>query len=136
MTDQELQNSLKDIYRVNTWLMEIGEAHIVYIAGPMTGIPDYNRRAFWLMEHCLKMRNCRILTPAHYDDLTLPYEWYMRMGLKMVLEANTLVMLNGWSNSKGANHEHRTASVVGNKIYYKDGEKSQIYGPKQNSGNS
>jgi hypothetical protein len=124
LDDHELQEAMKAIYKANGWLMEIGEASIVYVAGPMTGIEDFNRRAFWIMEHCLKLRRCRVLSPAHYDDLDLPYEWYMRRGLQMVLDANTLVMLNGWSGSKGANIEHRVATAVGNKIYYKDNEKA------------
>lgn len=124
LNDRELQKAIKGIYRANAWLTEIGEEQVVYVAGPMTGIEDYNRQAFWIMEHCLKLRRCQVLSPAHYDDLNHPYEWYMRRGLQMVLDANTLVMLNGWSKSKGANIEHRVAAAVGNKIYYKDNERA------------
>lgn len=128
MNDQKLQDQIKDIYRANPWLLEIDEHSVVYIAGPMSGLPDFNRESFWIMEHCLKMRGCRVLSPARYEKLDLPYCWYMRMGLNMVISADTVVMLNGWSNSKGANIEHRVATAIENRIFYKDGEKAQLKG--------
>lgn len=90
-----------------------------YLAGPMTGLPNYNRDQFWMMEHLLKLSGCRkILTPARYEDLSHPYEWYMHRGLKMVLEADALIMLQGWGNSNGACLENLVAINTGRKIYH------------------
>ena len=99
------------------WLCLIGGSSLVYIAGPMTGLPNYNKSAFWMMEHVLKTTGCTILSPAHYTD-EHPYEWYMRKGLEMALQANTLVMLPGWDKSNGACLEYLVANTVGNQIYY------------------
>lgn len=102
----------------NEWLGKLGKTDLVYIAGPMTGIEDFNRPAFWMMEHAIKLREAQVMSPAHYENLSLPYEWYMRNDIAMLLKCNVVVFLCGWKKSKGAKVEHRVATIIGSTIYY------------------
>lgn len=79
---------------------------IWYIAGPMTGIEDWNYPAFheaerWLREH---FPGDEIINPATCFDgnTTLPREHYMRAALVNVAKCDALLLLPGWDTSIGA----------------------------------
>ena len=116
---KEWHASINQMAEANaSWLM--GGIHdlVIYIAGPMTGLPDFNRKRFWMMEHLLKLNGCKsVLTPARHP-IDQPYEWYMRQGIKMVAQADAVVMLNGWNDSDGACLEYMVATSVGCELFY------------------
>jgi hypothetical protein len=114
--DDEFSRSVVEMTDRQIWLNKIQASDIVYVSGPMSGIQDFNRPAFWLMEHVLKRRGCSILSPAHYEG-EHSYEWYMREDFEKVLDATTMVMLQGWKLSRGANIEHDMGSVLGLAIF-------------------
>ncbi|MDE2102578.1 MAG: DUF4406 domain-containing protein [Patescibacteria group bacterium] len=101
----------------NPWLQHISSNDTVYLSGPMTNLPDLNRPAFARMEHALKVRGARVLSPAHADQSKI-YHVLLRDGLTMVLSANVTVMLLGWEGSHGANVEWSMSMLVGNRLYY------------------
>ncbi|HGE6046430.1 TPA: DUF4406 domain-containing protein [Vibrio cholerae] len=70
----------------------------IYIAGPMTGLPEFNR-------------------PAILPD-GLQHHEYMEICLPMVRVADAVFMMKGWENSKGANMEHDYAKDIGLEIIY------------------
>lgn len=79
--------------------------NICYISGPMTGIPEHNRPLFFAAEEHLKMVwECVVLNPARNPE-GLDYDAYMRIDLAMLAEADVLVLLPGWEDSKGARIE-------------------------------
>ena len=86
----------------------------IYISGPMTGLPDFNRKAFNTAEDALRMRGYNPLNPARNG---LPenstYEEHMRADLRMLLEADAVAVLPGWEQSKGAQLETRLAAFLG-----------------------
>lgn len=88
---------------------------IIYIAGPMSGLPDSNYPAFFRAEEDLRAAGySRILNPARSvcpDDS----EWdaYMRAALVMVAQANALALLPGHQNSRGARLERHVAKELG-----------------------
>lgn len=86
-----------------------------FISGPMSNIPSFNRPAFYQAENVLRKRNPHafIYNPAklNFDDGT--YLDYMILNIPMLLSCNTLVLLEGWSNSKGAVVEKMLAEYVG-----------------------
>lgn len=75
----------------------------VYIAGPMTGLPDYNRPAFHEAAHLLAGRGHFPLNPA---DVTLNEAalWldYMRATTRLLTQADAVCVLPGWEKSRGA----------------------------------
>ena len=75
----------------------------IYIAGPMTGLPDYNRAAFNAKAAELKAKGWRILNPAALP--TLDYDLYWPINKAMLDGADAIYMLNGWQHSNGANKE-------------------------------
>ena len=76
----------------------------IYIAGPMTGLPDYNRAAFNAKAAELEAIGHRILNPASIG--TLPeYGMYWPINKAMIDSADAIYMLDGWEGSPGARAE-------------------------------
>lgn len=80
---------------------------VLYVAGPMTGLPDHNYPAFFAAEASLREAGYEVLNPARNPGP----EWvdYMRQGLRDVLVSDGLALLPGWLTSKGARLEVRVA---------------------------
>lgn len=110
----------------------------IYIAGPMTGLPDWNFPAFFEAEKELLSLGYEVVNPAHSDGATVQealesagnpeapnntWRWYMRRDLPHVLEVDALCVLPGWRKSKGASLEVHVAKAIGLPIYVlKDGK--------------
>ncbi len=82
----------------------------VYIAGPMTGLPDFNRGAFFEAGGVLLDNGHLVLNPAILPD-GLEHGEYMKICLPMIDAAEAMVMLPGWEKSKGANMEYQYALI-------------------------
>ena len=83
----------------------------LYLAGPMTGLPDYNYPAFFAAADILRQAGYTLLNPA---DIGLHPTWtwddYMRVGLATLThQADAVAVLPGWEHSRGARIEVRTA---------------------------
>ena len=81
----------------------------VYISGPMSGLPNYNREAFHDMErHLLSLGHRDIFNPA---NLPPGHDWqyYMAICLEEVAKSHRIIMLAGWDKSLGACMEHALA---------------------------
>ena len=91
----------------------------LYIAGPMTGLPEFNYPAFRDAEKHLRAAGFDVLNPISAEDHNptpgqpQAWGWYMRHCLRMVLEAEGVALLTGWSTSRGASLEHDVASALG-----------------------
>jgi hypothetical protein len=88
---------------------------VLYIAGPMSGYPESNYPAFFAAEEELrKVGYDRILNPVRrIVPASSSWHAFMRSGLRMLLDAEALVMLPGWDASRGANWERDTALRLG-----------------------
>lgn len=82
----------------------------VYVAGPMTGLPDFNRGAFFEAGGVLFDNGHIVLNPAVFPD-GLEHSDYMKICLPMIDAAEAVVMLPGWEKSKGANMEFQYAQI-------------------------
>lgn len=83
----------------------------VYIAGPMTGLPEYNYPAFHSAAAELRGRGYEVESPAEHDHGTdMPWDFYVRLGLVKLLDCDAVVLLPGWENSRGARLEWYVAS--------------------------
>lgn len=91
---------------------------ILYVAGPMTGIPEFNYPAFHAAASLLRVRGFGVLNPADSEDQNptpgtpQEWDWYMRHALRMVLRAEGLALLDGWEASKGATLEVTVATAL------------------------
>lgn len=86
----------------------------VYIAGSMTGKPNYNFQAFNEAESYLRTTySCRVCNPADFGAIILKHvgspEIVYELGIDITMQALKLCtkvyLLNGWEESKGAIHE-------------------------------
>ena len=109
----------------------------IYIAGPMSGVEDFNFPLFFETEKKLKELGYEVINPAHNDgeDLESALEmagtpdkpnnswgYYMRRDLPHVLDVDALCVLPNWRKSKGASLEVHVAEALGLPIYVlKDG---------------
>ena len=81
----------------------------VYISGPMTGLPGYNRPAFHAAARRLAALGHVPLNPALLPE-GLEYDEYLAVDLAMVAIADTILLLPGWENSTGAAYELEAAT--------------------------
>ncbi|ANJ20741.1 nucleoside 2-deoxyribosyltransferase [Roseobacter phage RD-1410W1-01] len=105
----------------------------VYIAGPMSGIPEYNRPAFMAAKQMFLDRgfpvDC-IFNPIEsemsemtqkgmFRDTQEAYRHCLAMDLEWICkEATLMYFLEGWERSPGARSEHATAVAIGIPIEY------------------
>ena len=87
----------------------------IYIAGPMTGLPDYNRAAFYLASDNLKEQGH---SPKHTAWMVdgLDRTDYMRNSIQLMLTCEAIYLLSGWENSLGSKVEKSIADVCGLQI--------------------
>lgn len=94
----------------------------IYIAGPMSGLPNFNRDAFNAAAYGVLMDGNIPLNPAYFPDGLTQCE-YMQLCCPMVMMADELLMLSGWEKSALAKVEHELALKCGNVINYQEMKK-------------
>ena len=101
----------------------------IYIAGPMSGLPNYNHEAFLVAAERIRESRIRhlpeyvaVINPARnyggYQGMT--HAQYMRYSIHQLLIVDAVYMLNNWEFSEGACAEHTIAKSLGLDIYYED----------------
>lgn len=90
----------------------------IYVAGPMTGLPEYNYPAFDAAEKALASAGYLVLNPTHSERYNptpgtpQSWRWYMRHAISMVLSVDGVALLDGWENSRGAQLEVTIARAL------------------------
>lgn len=89
---------------------------LLYIAGPMTGLPGYNYHAFNSADAALRIAGYETRNPTSVGTKFgshRPYEFYIREGLRMMLDCHGVALLDGWGRSRGALLEVTVAHACG-----------------------
>ena len=83
---------------------------VVYIAGPMSGIAEHNRPAFFSAQAVLRSLggDVTVLNPAVLPA-TLPDKSYMPICTAMIEASDVIYLLDGWELSAGAKAERAYA---------------------------
>lgn len=89
----------------------------IYIAGPMTGLAEFNRPAFMFTAARLTGRGHVALNPAVLPD-GLTQAQYMDICLAMLRCAHAIYLLDGWEKSAGARAEKALAEKLRLEIIY------------------
>ncbi|MGB1300378.1 MAG: DUF4406 domain-containing protein [Pseudoalteromonas tetraodonis] len=94
----------------------------IYIAGPVSNLPQFNIDAFRDAEtKLIEMGHAPIVPHDLFVEQDLhPVEDYnliMRQCLKEMLNCDAVVLLDSWRFSNGARIEQQTAQAVGIKTY-------------------
>lgn len=82
---------------------------IIYIAGPMTGLKNFNRESFAIAERALKAQGHEVRNPACLGTDWSKYQDYIEVGLVMLRQCEAIVFLPGSEHSKGAAIEKEEA---------------------------
>lgn len=106
---------------------------MIYISGPMTGYPDYNRKSFNRAERFLRSRGYRqIFNPASAPDIKNIKEedgilFYLARDLPiLLLSCDSIALLDKWHESRGARCEAFVAASYDKKIYRVSGDASLL----------
>lgn len=83
----------------------------LYVAGPMSGLPDYNYPAFHAAAERLRAAGYVVENPAENPPCA---DWtgYMRLSLVQISRADGIAVLDGWQMSRGASLEVHIAHAL------------------------
>lgn len=86
----------------------------VYLAGPMTGLPDFNFPAFNAETAILRAQGLTVINPAEHG-IVAGALWadYLRHDIAGLVSCERIHLLQGWEKSKGARLEFRIATELG-----------------------
>lgn len=98
----------------------------IYITGPMTGLPDYNRKAFAEATAQLRDLGFKVVNPHELKEPFLKvndpdYNWrqYLARDISVLLtdDIEGVVVLPGWDKSRGSVLEIHVAQYMGLKVF-------------------
>lgn len=93
--------------------------NLLYLAGPMSGIADFNHPAFHAAAAKLRAQGCQVVNPAELNpDTSKTWDQCMRRDLQALADCNSLALLPGWELSKGARLEYDVAQALGMTIIF------------------
>lgn len=88
----------------------------IYIAGPMSGLPDHGYPAFFAAEERLREQGHTPVNPARNPFVPNPEEFDFKSAyawdIQQVIECDAIYMLRGWEKGAGARGEHAVACVM------------------------
>lgn len=85
----------------------------IYIAGPMTGLPEFNYPAFNAEAARIRALGYSVENPAENKAPECgTWQGYMRAALRQMLTCDSVAMLKGWGKSKGALIEYNLAKSL------------------------
>lgn len=92
----------------------------VYLAGPMTGLPDLNYPAFDRAALFLRRHGYTVVSPAEHEELpdSRTYEEWLRWSLGLLLTCQSIALLPTWELSKGARAEKAVAEALNMRHIY------------------
>lgn len=89
----------------------------IYLAGPMTGLPEFNYPAFHAEAARLRQLGYHVENPAENNaPADAPWSSYLRLALAQLITCDSIAMLPGWDKSKGARLEYHVASELGMQV--------------------
>lgn len=106
-----------------------------YIAGPMTGLPDFNHATFNAAAAALRAQGRTVINPADHGVVPgAAWEDYVRADLALLAGCEIIYLLPGWSRSRGAMLEHHVARTLGMPVEFADGAETEAEGQKRAEG--
>ncbi|MFC3338167.1 DUF4406 domain-containing protein [Paracandidimonas soli] len=89
----------------------------IYIAGPMTGIPDLNFPAFHATAASLRAAGHTVINPAELNtDPNASWHECMKIDIQALVTCDSICLLPNWTISRGARLEFHIASQLGMQV--------------------
>jgi hypothetical protein len=86
----------------------------IYLAGPMTGLPDFNYPAFHAEAARLRALGYYVQNPAENPEPACgTWAGYMRLAIAQLITCDAVALLPDWMGSRGARIEHNLAADLG-----------------------
>ncbi|MBQ8919452.1 MAG: DUF4406 domain-containing protein [Acidaminococcaceae bacterium] len=101
---------IKVVKTIEDMAAALKDKTVCYISGPITGVDDYWDN-FANAENTLTIAGVIPINPAGAFPEGLPYEWYMKIDMRIVDECDSLCFLDGYANSNGAGREAKRANL-------------------------
>ena len=92
---------------------------VVYVSGPMTGLPDLGHGAIKAMTAKLRAAGLTVICPTETpkpvraDGAEPTHADWVRASLRRLMGADAIVMLDGWEQSRGCRVEFEAACAAG-----------------------
>ena len=90
----------------------------IYIAGPVDGVPDCLDR-FGAAELVLIGEGHQPVNPLPGAPAGASWEAHMKRDIRLLLECDAILLLDGWERSRGARLEAYIADQIGIRRYSK-----------------
>lgn len=91
----------------------------IYLAGPMSGLPEFNFPAFHAMAFRLRALSFEVENPAENPEPPCKsWEGYMRMAIAQLVTCDTIALLPDWHQSRGAMVELDLSHKLGMRIVH------------------
>lgn len=86
----------------------------LYIAGPVSDMPDDNAPAFAAAAKALRAAGYEVVSPLEVcTEKGLPWATYMKRDIPELLKCDAVALLSGYNDSKGARLETHIAVELG-----------------------
>ncbi len=119
---------------METWVDRMREQHMlgvkIYLSGPISNMPDNNKAAFDEAAEELREWGYEVINPIDLDlaaESDLTWEACMKRDIKLLMDCDGIMLLDGWHKSAGAQLEFLLASRLGLKYYFYDNYKKGMY---------
>ena len=91
----------------------------IYVAGPMTGLPNLNFDAFHSAARALRGEGHDVVNPAEINaDPSAGWLACMRADIRELVTCDAIYLLQGWEKSRGARLEARIAEGLGFQVIF------------------
>lgn len=92
--------------------------HLAYISGPISGMPNLNRHKFKAAQELLEEQGFIARNPHNFpNNHDGSWESYMKVCIPILTYCNSVYVLEGWENSRGALREVYDAEMLGIPVY-------------------
>jgi hypothetical protein len=88
---------------------------LIYISGPMSGLPANNVPAFNRAAKALRAKGYKVVNPAELDEGEPCSDWTscLRRDIRELSRCTDIALLPGWTESKGASLEVHIGKELG-----------------------
>lgn len=85
----------------------------IYLSGPMSGLPEENYPEFRKVARQLYEKGYEVINPADLNHSDKKWEACLRVDIAELMKADTVALLKGWQESRGAILEIAVAKFLG-----------------------